>query len=639
MAERGSHRLSGVRTDDTSSGTVAARAAGLVAFLAPLALYLATLAPTVTLEDSGEFITAAYHLGIPHPSGYPLWCLLAHPFTWLPWGSVAWRVHLSSALFGAASVWLVDLVALRVLADWRAALVGALALGASTVLWSQSVIAEVYALNAALSMLLVYLVLRWRESRRDGWLYALALAIGLGLTNHHLVILVALPLLAWLPFIDLRAVLRVRIVVGGALLVALGLGVYAYLPLRSAADPPLDVGNPETLASTVVHVRRDVYFGGIEAGRSAGGARDVARHTADAWIDAARSFGWPLAALALLGIVTWPRNQRDVLAVTLVVAVAGTLLLNVLLTAPHAPLWVYLHRVYYIPMHAMVALWIAAGARTVLRAASRRGPSALRLVQAGVAVAIVLTVLRGYPIAGHRDDWIARDLSLDLLASAPARAGFLPVGDDVLYPVLHARHVEGLRPDVQLVSRQYGWRGEPYSMLLAAEQLSDQMRSDLPALRDHVSVPRGILYALVPRAEVGAGDPLRDWASFVPLDAPPRDQGLERVGGDLFVDAVRARYAAYHARLGARALAHGDRAAGLAELDRAEQLDPGDAHVALLLARVYRDFGIRKERWRPLLERALASYDRAFDPHSGRFDPLQRGEIERELASLPPDPP
>ena len=54
-----------------------------------MGLYVYTLAPTVTLEDSGEFITAAYHLGVPHPPGYPLWCLIAHTFTWIPLGSVA----------------------------------------------------------------------------------------------------------------------------------------------------------------------------------------------------------------------------------------------------------------------------------------------------------------------------------------------------------------------------------------------------------------------------------------------------------------------------------------------------------------------------------------------------------------------
>lgn len=57
-------------------------------------LYVRTLAPTVTSEDSGELITAAYTLGIAHPPGYPLWCILGKLFSLIPLGNVAWRVNL-----------------------------------------------------------------------------------------------------------------------------------------------------------------------------------------------------------------------------------------------------------------------------------------------------------------------------------------------------------------------------------------------------------------------------------------------------------------------------------------------------------------------------------------------------------------
>ena len=71
----------------------------IVSFLA----YLKTICPTVYMGDSGEIIVGVLNLGIVHPPGYPLFCLLSKPFTWLPWGSMAFRVNLSSAFFASSS--------------------------------------------------------------------------------------------------------------------------------------------------------------------------------------------------------------------------------------------------------------------------------------------------------------------------------------------------------------------------------------------------------------------------------------------------------------------------------------------------------------------------------------------------------
>jgi hypothetical protein len=58
-------------------------AAGAI-FLTSLSIYVYTLSPTLTFGDSGELITAAYWLGIAHPPGYPIWCLLGKLFTLIP---------------------------------------------------------------------------------------------------------------------------------------------------------------------------------------------------------------------------------------------------------------------------------------------------------------------------------------------------------------------------------------------------------------------------------------------------------------------------------------------------------------------------------------------------------------------------
>ncbi|MBV5323579.1 DUF2723 domain-containing protein, partial [bacterium] len=63
----------------------------LLAFLLPLCLYLWCLAPTITFYDSGEFATAVNFLGSAHSPGYPLFLLYAKPFTWLPFGNIAYR--------------------------------------------------------------------------------------------------------------------------------------------------------------------------------------------------------------------------------------------------------------------------------------------------------------------------------------------------------------------------------------------------------------------------------------------------------------------------------------------------------------------------------------------------------------------
>ena len=59
--------------------------------------YFYTLAPDVTLEDSGELAVASYYAGVPHPPGYPVWTIYTWIFTWLfPFSNIAWRVGLSS---------------------------------------------------------------------------------------------------------------------------------------------------------------------------------------------------------------------------------------------------------------------------------------------------------------------------------------------------------------------------------------------------------------------------------------------------------------------------------------------------------------------------------------------------------------
>src|SRR6267378_7687049 len=82
-------------------------------------LYLLTLAPSVAMWDTGEYMAAAKVLGLPHPPGNPLFVLLAHFFGLLPLpGNYAQHINTMAAFCSAASAGLWFLVAERILAGW-----------------------------------------------------------------------------------------------------------------------------------------------------------------------------------------------------------------------------------------------------------------------------------------------------------------------------------------------------------------------------------------------------------------------------------------------------------------------------------------------------------------------------------------
>src|SRR2546428_12590155 len=72
--------------------------------VAVFAIYALGACRTIYVGDSGELVTAVHLLGIPHPSGYPLYVLLGKLWTLLiPLGSVAFRMSLFSAACAAGA--------------------------------------------------------------------------------------------------------------------------------------------------------------------------------------------------------------------------------------------------------------------------------------------------------------------------------------------------------------------------------------------------------------------------------------------------------------------------------------------------------------------------------------------------------
>jgi len=163
----------------------------LACFVCGLALYFRTLTPGLLRGDSGEFQTLAYLLGDTHPTGYPIYLVLAKLATFLPLRDIAYRVNLFSALMGALAVAGVYLCG-RLLVQYRSlALIGAAALAVSPTFWSQAIIAEIYTAGAACLIFIVLALLWWDRDENPRALFLAGLLGGLSLGVHMSVALLA----------------------------------------------------------------------------------------------------------------------------------------------------------------------------------------------------------------------------------------------------------------------------------------------------------------------------------------------------------------------------------------------------------------------------------------------------------------
>lgn len=294
--------------------------AGLVFFITTV-IYLSTLAPTVAFWDCGEFITTAYTLGIPHPPGAPFYTLLGRIFSMLPFGEIAFRVNLLSATAGIATVVLIYLCTVRLLTTWLdredtvqqiaiifGGLVASLSTAFSFSFWNNAIEAEVYGLSMCITMLAVWVALRWDDAHKDHnsdrLLLFIAYLFGLG-AGVHLQCLLTIPGILILLFTDLMedrplkhqvlvvigliiypflsivfpigvaALLTGAIVIGllilrpawrnpqfwilGIIIGALGFSTYIALFIRSGLNPIIDMNDPETWENFKAFMGRQQY--------------------------------------------------------------------------------------------------------------------------------------------------------------------------------------------------------------------------------------------------------------------------------------------------------------------------------------------------------------------------------------------
>lgn len=440
------------------------------------AVFVLTYAHTCSLsvswknfsEDSGDLLAAAYTLGIPHPTGYPLYVLLGRIFSLVMPGSIAFRITLLSLLCASvAPVFLFLTMAKRF--PYRIGLMSAtlasLSLGFSLHVWSLAVVAEVYALNLLLMSAIVYLILEWtdtdtetaespgashagrlasRESsvalppsrsyhetsgagihgRRNAYLVLSAYILGLSFANHMLSIVTLLFAVVFVLSGSGRRHLSLSLLLRIFLFFVVPITLYAFLPIRSLRNPDLDWGNPESWNQfkwLVTGAQYRFRFLGTPLGES----------ISKLWPGPFLGTGWLVLVFSAIGVFS--RKLTASLRAALASAIAANLAIVVLYEIPDFP-------AYFLPTSFSLCFLAGAGF--------------LHLVE---SINAFLQRTRKASLAGYATTLIAVSLAIAAILPPAIENGKEADASTDLYPYVFGRATfKVVEPNALIVSEYDG---------------------------------------------------------------------------------------------------------------------------------------------------------------------------------------
>ncbi len=232
----------------------------LFVFVITLIIYSATGFPGLTYTDNGELAAVAVTLGISHPTGYPLFTILSHLWTYLPLGlEKITQLNLLSAFFVSISAVLVYYNSKLIfdnfkdnegkdnegLGNYILSTSIALCYAFGGLIWEQSASLEVYSLHFLFLNLIIFFSLRLYFNYNENNLLLLFFILGLSFSNHLTTILI-IPSLIFLLFFDSRMKFRrldKKVYIYGFALFFIGLSLYLYLPIRANMQPIFNWGD------------------------------------------------------------------------------------------------------------------------------------------------------------------------------------------------------------------------------------------------------------------------------------------------------------------------------------------------------------------------------------------------------------
>lgn len=441
----------------------------ILAVVIPFAVYMATLAPSVTFFDSGEFLTASASLGSAHSPGYPLFLMYAKAFTWLPLGNVAFRINMATAFSSSLACLGVYLLVSSLLTGRRltdndafsnfaikaSALASAVAFSVTPRLWLQSNHDKPYPLLAFMTAVIFILLFKWREQYAAGiekpsYVYACTFLAGMAMAIHQSVVLLLPAWILLIVMMDWRMLTRGKELILATAFALFGFSVHLYLPIRALSNPLLNWGDPKNATQFVWHFLRKGY------------PEELHIRTFSLLIDqmkafnVPREFTWVGVFLVLLALVSlWRQRQRHIVVAYLVSVV--TFLLYIVGYLNTMKETIFLTEEFFTPLYLLTAVMVGIGLFNLLAFAVNNAslPESYGF-KVYLMVAILLFTLPvtlcavNYYENDQHNNYIAFDYGTNTLRSLPQNAVMFTWGDSGAFPLWYLQGVERMREDLDL---------------------------------------------------------------------------------------------------------------------------------------------------------------------------------------------
>jgi hypothetical protein len=433
-------------------------------------IYGITLSPTVSWIDSGELAIDCATLGIPHPTGYPLYTLIGRVFSLIFCSNIIKGLNFLSLLFITFSnlfLFFILLELVQILSLFKNKNLSVFLSGAATLvfaftptLWEQATSNEVYALNILFASALLFLVFLWhktkfiqKEKGKSEKLFCLLVFLyALSFGNHVSIVLLLPGLLFFLLVFLGKSFFQPKRLFLGLALFLLGLTIYLYLPLRSSQNPLMDWGHPAFWGNFKRQVTGWQYQVWMFSESSA-----ILKENFRYYLNLFhQQFSFPLIFLGVLGAGSLFFKNKKVFFFLFLIFVCDVFYgINYTIKDIDS---------YFLFSFLVFSLWLGIGFFQFFQLLSRwleklkvsRIWKARSIIYLSIFFLIfpLLTVLKNFATQNKSKNHFAYDYAKNILRSVKKDAIILTNVWDHYSPWLYLRFGENLRPDVQFIDQE-----------------------------------------------------------------------------------------------------------------------------------------------------------------------------------------